>query len=220
MASLWTMRSTVRITWLRSTLVKPGVSRLSMSRIPSNDFAGALGGVADVGQASRESPSGRAGVRRANRIPAEELLRIAVSGCFNSCVRVAVSSPRVATRATCSSSCPLLLRFGFCAPAGDLGDAPPPELDNQREDANRLRRDHRDGGKHVPPVPFPRGGLTEQHHAPRRQPAFADPPARQLAPVVRGRAQSESPSAGNSDAGSPRRIRAATRAVSTPFNSP
>ena len=26
-----------------------------------------------------------------------------MSGCFNSCVRVAVSSPRVATRATCSS---------------------------------------------------------------------------------------------------------------------
>ena len=32
------------------------------------------------------------------------MVRIAASGCLNSCVRVAVSSPSVATRATCSSS--------------------------------------------------------------------------------------------------------------------
>ena len=50
MASLWTMRSTLRMSWLRSSSVKPGVSRLSMSRMPTNDFAGALGDPVDVGE--------------------------------------------------------------------------------------------------------------------------------------------------------------------------
>ena len=46
-----------------------------------------------------------------NRTPTYELVRIAASGCRSSWVRVAVSSPSVATRATCSSSA------RFCAAA-------------------------------------------------------------------------------------------------------
>ena len=61
------------------------------------------GDVADVGERLAQVPKVGFGCVEEALMPTKELARIALSGCFNSCVRVAVSSPSVATRATCSS---------------------------------------------------------------------------------------------------------------------